>query len=721
MGWLIELLLEAIKEKCSQFIIDMMELITSMFTELLSCDLNLFEELFGVVGDLYKNVIVPLGIALLLLICVWQLLKSMFGKMGMNSEDPIELVCRSGVCLFMIAGAKTIVNYILAVAGTPYQWVVGTEIEVDSFSGYVSALEGVTATLGIDSISVTLLMLIMQFVVAWNYLKMLFTIAERYVLLGVFSYTAPLAFSTGGSKATNNILASWVKMFGGQVVLIIMNAWCMKMFLSGYGNMLASGYGFTKFFVATLCLVGFCKITFKMDSYMASLGVNLGRPSNGLGAMGLIMAASRLFGRSGHGASVSAGMSGSSGSSAGTAAAGAAAGAAVQGMAQGMGTPIPMGVEMLGGAGDGDLTEESAGASAESEFGDEMGAQAEDMDELENDNVLEALGEMPEENAEDGMVFDEEGTGEGIPVFEQEENGEERAGEGIPTFEQEENGEQGAGEGIPVFGQEENGEMELEGTEQLSDMPGSEGTEMFNEEGNIDGLGDYPVNRKEEQAEEAETDGEMDLKGTIPTEESGLGEATCGSAGSAFGETGTLSSGGQNGTPRSTDTPTDILEELGGGVTAAPSDLSSDSVSTGESEFLEAASGGMETVTSGGTSESMSGGTEKLAENGENPVQMQGEGNEVRFFESSGEENGLPVQEETWNPGSVAESRQSGTESEEKDGHFAAENEVVSARTEETLDKYSENFYGEIPDVPKSRKDLENLKRNPYDDPDELL
>ena len=73
MGWLIELLLEAIKEKCSQFIIDMMELITSMFTELLSCDLDLFEELFGVVGDLYKNVIVPLAIALLLLICVWQL------------------------------------------------------------------------------------------------------------------------------------------------------------------------------------------------------------------------------------------------------------------------------------------------------------------------------------------------------------------------------------------------------------------------------------------------------------------------------------------------------------------------------------------------------------------------------------------------------------------------------------------------------------------------
>lgn len=293
MGWLLELLLDGIREICSQFIVDMMELVTEMFTELLSCNLSLFEELFSVVGALYKNVIVPMGIAVLLLILVWQLFKSMFGK-SVNGEEPIELIIRSAIALFFVVAAKPVVNYILKFAGTPYQWVAGTEIKVESFAGFVSALEGVTETLGVGKLSISLLMLIMQFVVAWNYFKMLFVIAERYVLLGVFSYTAPLAFSTGGSKSTNNILASWSKMFGGQVVLIILNAWCMKMFLSGYGNMMASSYGFTKFFVATLCLVGFCKITFKLDSYMASLGVNLGRPSAGMGAMGLIMAASSM-------------------------------------------------------------------------------------------------------------------------------------------------------------------------------------------------------------------------------------------------------------------------------------------------------------------------------------------------------------------------------------------------------------------------------------------
>ena len=186
MGWLLELLVEGIREVCSQFVIDMMELITSMFTDLLSCDLSLFEELFSVVGDLYKNVMIPMGIAILLLICVWQLFKSMFGKAGVSSEDPIELVLRSVICLFFVIAAKTIINYILNFAGTPYQWVAGTEIKVESFSDYVSALEGVTSALGIDSLSIAILMLIMQLVVAWNYFKMLFVIAERYVLLGVF-------------------------------------------------------------------------------------------------------------------------------------------------------------------------------------------------------------------------------------------------------------------------------------------------------------------------------------------------------------------------------------------------------------------------------------------------------------------------------------------------------------------------------------------------------
>ena len=50
MGWLLELLFESVSEMCSKFIVDMMDVASGMFTEILSCDLDLFEELFGVAG-----------------------------------------------------------------------------------------------------------------------------------------------------------------------------------------------------------------------------------------------------------------------------------------------------------------------------------------------------------------------------------------------------------------------------------------------------------------------------------------------------------------------------------------------------------------------------------------------------------------------------------------------------------------------------------------------
>ncbi|MFR5631493.1 MAG: hypothetical protein ACLUFH_00660 [Monoglobales bacterium] len=420
MRWLLDLLFESIREMCSQFIVDMMDVASSMFTEILSCDLNLFEELFGVAGALYRNAVLPIAVMMVLMILAWQLFKSMFGKMGTSSEDPLELVFRSCICLFMIAFAKNIVNYILEIVGTPYEWVVGTEIEVESFSGFMTAAEAVVSALGVDSLTISLLLLILQFVVAWNYFKMLFILAERYVLLGVLSYTAPLAFATGGSKATNNILSTWSKMFGGQVLVVILDAWCMKMFFSAYGNLTASSAGFTKFFAATMCLIGFCKITAKLDSYMGSLGVNLGRIGGGLSGLGAMMMAGRLlnFGgsRTGTGKGTAGPMNFGSGKtipigngSAGTGTAGFAGGA---GMSGGFAVTAGSNIDMPGdseknfaaqGLDNGEVEAPDAAGADQSPFGFSQ-------ENMENENLPFGIPDdsdytMPEEMESEGSGF----------------------------------------------------------------------------------------------------------------------------------------------------------------------------------------------------------------------------------------------------------------------------------------------------------------------------
>ena len=49
-----------------------------------------------------------------------------------------------------------------------------------------------------------------------------------------------MAFATGASQSTANIFKSWCRMFGGQVFLLVMNAWCLRLFTSMVGNFIAN-------------------------------------------------------------------------------------------------------------------------------------------------------------------------------------------------------------------------------------------------------------------------------------------------------------------------------------------------------------------------------------------------------------------------------------------------------------------------------------------------
>ena len=50
----------------------------------------------------------------------------------------------------------------------------------------------------------------------------------------------PIAFAMGAARGTNNIFKSWCRMFSGQLLLLIMNAWCLKLFVNMVGEFLAN-------------------------------------------------------------------------------------------------------------------------------------------------------------------------------------------------------------------------------------------------------------------------------------------------------------------------------------------------------------------------------------------------------------------------------------------------------------------------------------------------
>ena len=127
---------------------------------------------------------------------------------GIEAEDPIKLSIRSFLFIFLTFYAKDIVDLLLKISGTPYNWILTEDLpplKFADFNSVVTVILGVCAN-GAGSIIALILVLIL----AWNYIKLLFEAAERYILLGVLVYTAPAAFSMGVSQSTGNIFKSWM-------------------------------------------------------------------------------------------------------------------------------------------------------------------------------------------------------------------------------------------------------------------------------------------------------------------------------------------------------------------------------------------------------------------------------------------------------------------------------------------------------------------------------
>lgn len=214
-----------------------LDLITTSVLGALGCDMTVFLRYFPAAETMY-SVFVALSIGLILLNWVWQLFKNYGAGAGIEAEDPVKLTFRSLIFIFLAYFSDDIVQLILDIGGTPYRWIMTSELPSLNFADFNSVMLTIIGVCANGA--VTLITLILTLILAWNYLKLLLEAAERYVLLGVLVYTAPVAFSMGASQSTSNIFKAWCRMLGGQMFLLVMNAWCLRLFTTMVGTFIAN-------------------------------------------------------------------------------------------------------------------------------------------------------------------------------------------------------------------------------------------------------------------------------------------------------------------------------------------------------------------------------------------------------------------------------------------------------------------------------------------------
>ena len=214
-----------------------LDLINTSVLGALGCDMNTFLRYFPAAETMY-SLLVALSIGLILLFWVWNLFKNYWLVIGTEGEDPVRLTIRVVIFIVLACFADEIVAVVLNIGGTPYNWIMTSALPALDFASFNSVMLTIIGVCA--SGAVTLIVLILTLILAWNYIKLLFEAAERYVLLGVMVYTAPIAFAMGASQSTSNIFKSWCRMFGGQVFLLLMNAWCLRLFISMVGAFIAN-------------------------------------------------------------------------------------------------------------------------------------------------------------------------------------------------------------------------------------------------------------------------------------------------------------------------------------------------------------------------------------------------------------------------------------------------------------------------------------------------
>ena len=224
------------------------------FLGALGFDLDTFEHYFPAAAD-YHEVIVGFGVGLLLIMLVFQLFRNFGVMLDMEAEDPLKILGKTTLFLGMILYSRSIVNTVLGLLADPYAIFLNTASTPYEFQLTTLA----TAMFGsvFANPFMAIVALILMLVLGWQFLKLTVECVERYIAFYFALYCAPVVFASGAFKSTAQIFKSWCRMVASQAMLLLLNIWSIKLFLSfmpvferDSSNMVFNflmGYAFLKF------------------------------------------------------------------------------------------------------------------------------------------------------------------------------------------------------------------------------------------------------------------------------------------------------------------------------------------------------------------------------------------------------------------------------------------------------------------------------------------
>lgn len=231
-------------------------------------DLDYMVSVAPVLNNIFL-ILISVGWALLLGNLVFQATKSMVSGLGFEGEDPHLLFARTFLFGFLLLVSRQVCEIGLS--------MTSTVIDMLQVPSSVSLKMPDESIFGIGAS--WLLVIIIGFVIMWQLVKLFFEIGERYVVMAFLTLSAPLAFSMGGSKSTEDIFKGWARMFGSMCVMMMFNVICLKVLISALSYM-PTGPSVIPW---AILVVGIARVARKIDSIITRIGLNPAITGDGLG------------------------------------------------------------------------------------------------------------------------------------------------------------------------------------------------------------------------------------------------------------------------------------------------------------------------------------------------------------------------------------------------------------------------------------------------------
>ena len=256
---MLELLVKGLLLWAYDLILECVSFIGDVLLDVFRMDTAYFKEHAPVVVEL-QHIFIGTGWALLLGNLVFQSLRSMVSGIGIDAEDPKFLFCKSALFSFLLLASPQICQIGLDLTSNIIAFM-----ELPDSVVIASLDEGL-----FDFSAGWLLAIICGLILLFQVFKLFFEIGERYVVVCILVFFAPLAFAMGGSKSTEDIFKSWCRMFASMCFVSVTNIFFLKVIFSAMSKVPNT----VTLIPWVIFISGLCKVARRIDDIVCLLGLN---------------------------------------------------------------------------------------------------------------------------------------------------------------------------------------------------------------------------------------------------------------------------------------------------------------------------------------------------------------------------------------------------------------------------------------------------------------